>query len=253
MNRTVGVDLASQDKKTALCVIDWAPRPRIVELTTGVGDTQIVATVLTGGVQKAAIDAPFGWPEPFVEAIAAHHAGAGFPTRADQRTEREPFYFRATDRAVIDLAGKRPLSVSTDKIAYIALRCAGILQSISDANPAAVARDGSGLVAEVYPGAALARWQAALGCAVGGYKTKGESAPRRALAEAVFERVGLDEKHLEECARSDDALDAVLCAVIARAVARGRTEPIPAEHRELSLREGWIHVPCENALDHLNP
>jgi hypothetical protein len=32
---------------------------------------------------KVAIDAPFGWPDPFARALAAHHRGARFCRKLD--------------------------------------------------------------------------------------------------------------------------------------------------------------------------
>jgi predicted RNase H-like nuclease len=49
--------------------------------------------------------------------------------------------------------------------------------------------------------------------------------------------------HDTVCSQSDDAFDAVVCALIARAVHRGLTAG-PPDH--LSIRaaaEGWIHLP----------
>ena len=55
----------------------------------------------------------------------------------------------------------------------------------------------------------------------------------------------------EACVASDDALDAVLCALIARAAALGLTAPPPAEELELARAEGWIHLPRKGSLGEL--
>ena len=48
----------------------------------------------------------------------------------------------------------------------------------------------------------------------------------------------------EQLARSDDAFDALVCAITARAAARGRTHrPEVGEQARLAAVEGWIHVP----------
>jgi len=70
-------------------------------------------------IAKAAIDAPFGWPEPFVDAVVAHQRGQGWPSGMDN--PRAPFERRATDRFVHDRCGKTPFSVSADKIAALGL------------------------------------------------------------------------------------------------------------------------------------
>ncbi len=43
------------------------------------------------------------------------------------------------------------------------------------------------------------------------------------------------------CRESDDALDAVICALVARAVTLGQTREPPPESR--ADAEGWIHLP----------
>lgn len=55
----------------------------------------------------------------------------------------------------------------------------------------------------------------------------------------------------EACVESHDALDAVLCALIARAAALGLTEEPSAEDRELARAEGWIHLPRSGSLGEL--
>ncbi len=46
----------------------------------------------------------------------------------------------------------------------------------------------------------------------------------------------------EAMAGSDDRLDALICALVARAVATGRGTPPPAADLPAARREGWIHV-----------
>lgn len=252
MSLTVGVDLASQNKKTALCVIDWGEM-KLTRLEHGIDDHEILSSAKSPGVTKLAIDAPLGWPEPFVDAVAAHHAGEAFPVKAGDVDGRKAFHFRQTDLAVIAGSGKRPLSVSTDKIAYIALRAAGILHALGERDPSDARRDGSGLVVEVYPGAALARWKGALGGASTGYKGRGSNVVRERLVAALFEPLGLhvEDDDVRRCRDSDDAFDAVVSAVIARTVERHLCDPIPAASREIALREGWIHLPAVDALSRL--
>ena len=54
------------------------------------------------------------------------------------------------------------------------------------------------------------------------------------------------------CRESDDALDAVLAAVIARAAAVGCTALPEGDDRAVAEREGWIHVPT-GGLQALQP
>lgn len=64
---------------------------------------------------------------------------------------------RHTDRAVHERTGLTPLSVATDRIAHPALRWAGIEARLREQG-IDTARDGSGLICEVYPAAALRLW-----------------------------------------------------------------------------------------------
>jgi hypothetical protein len=74
---------------------------------------------------KVVIDAPFGWPAPFVDALTAHDRLDPWPSEING--ERKRFERRATDFFVHTQGCKLPLSVSTDRIASCAMRCAVIL------------------------------------------------------------------------------------------------------------------------------
>ncbi len=52
---------------------------------------------------------------------------------------------------------QQPLSVSTDRISFAAIRCARILSEVAR-REGAVDRSGSGKVVEVYTAAALRQW-----------------------------------------------------------------------------------------------
>ena len=73
---TVGIDLASQPQNTAVCVINWSQESAIVSaLASGsFGGRELDdATLLSimENADKVAVDAPFGWPEPFIRAISS--------------------------------------------------------------------------------------------------------------------------------------------------------------------------------------
>src|SRR3954467_1916582 len=123
METTLGIDLASQPRNTALCVVAWrSDRAGIVALARGgrgveePTDELLVASAcgtraigggggdaggpaegaidaaLGGGggrPARVAVDAPFGWPEPFARAVAAH--GRMKPWPAGPGEERWPF------------------------------------------------------------------------------------------------------------------------------------------------------------------
>ena len=225
-------------------MLEWRDGGAAVRcLNVGEDDDALVARM--SAADKAGIDAPFGWPVEFAEAVAAHSRLGPWPHDADARPR---LVFRATDRHAI-AAGSRPLSVSTDRIGVTAMRCAWLLDRVAAAGEA-VDRAGSGRLAEVYPAAALRRW----GFTASGYK---RAAGLDTLAELVadLERrapwLELAPAARELCLRSDDALDALVAALVARAAARGLTEPPPERERERAAREGWIHLPVAGSFERL--
>ncbi|WP_367401281.1 DUF429 domain-containing protein [Paraconexibacter antarcticus] len=77
----------------------------------------------------------------------------------EQKKAQRPLLYRATDDFVRHEGLANPLSVSSDRIAYCAMRSARILAEVADrCGPEAVERDGGHLVCEVYPAPALRHW-----------------------------------------------------------------------------------------------
>lgn len=100
-------------------------------------------------------------------------------------------------------------------------------------------RDGAGLLVEVFPAAALRLW----GLPFKGYKGAANRRAREALLQAIMAAVrGLDlDSFVSRLLESDDALDALVCAIVARFAALGLTLA-PADIETANV-EGWIHVP----------
>ena len=245
--RTVGIDLASQPRETAACLIAWETDRAVVErieagLDDGALEELIARTDLTG------IDAPFGWPAPFVAWLVRSNGGevaedTGAVPDWDADHKRRLRY-RATDLVVRERMGRWPLSVVTDWISYVAMRCTGMLQRLG-------ARDklgGDGVV-EVYPALALRQWD----IPAVGYKGSGKDAARaRVLHDGVLARcpwLVLTEDQMARCIRTDHALDALLSSLVARCFAIGAVEAIDEQHREAAQREGWIVIPTRDALE----
>jgi len=246
--RTLGVDLSAQAKQTAVCLLTWDDgRATIDSLILGADDLALLELIRTENPTKVAIDAPFGWPAPFVAAISQHAAGAAWEAHAT-----EVLRLRATDLHVIAETGQRPLSVSADRIAVTAFRCAGLLSKLARAGHP-VERSGSGLAVEVYPASALRLWD----LDPRGYKGgKPEQRSRRAqLVADLGERVGsflvLDDEHRALLVASDHLLDALVCSLIARATLVGETLPIPKDLTGLAAVEGWIALPHRGSLSDL--
>ncbi|ATG51389.1 hypothetical protein CFK38_07520 [Brachybacterium vulturis] len=242
MHRTyVGIDLAAQPRRTGLAVLrEDGERCVLDTVRVGAGDDALIGAV--SGAAKAGVDVPLGWPRRFVELLAAHAALELSAPESTGDDWRRDLAMRATDRVVHRRTALTPLSVATDRIAHPALRWAGIEARMRDLG-LDVARDGSGTLCEVYPAAALRIW----GLAHRGYKGDKNQVPRAALVDTLSAREpSLDwNGHRALCASADDALDAVLAALIAREVDHGRAVPPDPEHLELAHQEGWIWLPRE--------
>jgi predicted nuclease with RNAse H fold len=243
---TAGVDLASQTAHTASCTIEWSDgRATVTGLAVDVDDDTI--TSLISAVDKLGIDTPLGWPIAFAEAVGLHSREGSWPStylHADTRAMR----YRRTDLWLWNrLEMSPPLSVSTDRIALPAMRAAALLARL----PVPVALDGSGVVVEVYPAAALRRWELPWRK----YKHKENAEARNALVEQLVARTAewltIPSSHVERCQADDDALDALIAALIARAAALNLVEPIPEDEQTEARREGWVAVPMRRSLDRL--
>jgi predicted nuclease with RNAse H fold len=247
--RTLGIDLAAQPANTSACSIEWGPgRPIVSDLRSGLNDDALLDAIPRA--DKVAIDAPFGWPDEFVEAVSAHSNRAGWPgSGEDQDLYRFQLSFRATDRRLIEQGARRPLSVSTDLIGVVAMRCAYLLDRLA-AIGEPVDRAGSGKVIEAYPAPALTSW----GLSATGYKSRVGVARLPELLSQLEEGLGGLELTVQqrEMAQSDhNCFDAVVCSLVARAAALGLTQPPePADEADRATREGWIHLPT-NPLPHL--
>lgn len=237
---TVGVDLAAEPAKTALAILRWEDGGASVEaLRVGVTDSDIVAAASTA--DKIGIDAPFGWPDAFVRFVAGHHAFAPLDVDLESREQRRPLTKRLTDLVVQHEFGVVPLSVSADRIAHVAFRCAGILSALGVTD-----RD-DGSAVEAYPAAALRTW----GLTHRGYKGSAATGFDDLVTSLTVAAPWLDLGPFEPlCRSSDDAFDAVVTAVIARAAALGQTALPTPDQRATASREGWIHVPTDT-LDRL--
>jgi len=208
---------------------------RITHLVVGATDEAI--TSMAAGAQYVGIDAPFGWPKAWVAAVAAHRPGERFAADGSpaQLTRRY------TDAWIASNVGIRPLPVAANLIGATAIRCARIVAALGrPVDTGASVQPGS--VSEVYPAAALKRW----GHSFTLYKGRKWHEARLALVAALIQAglpVALPSAHRPVLEASDDALDALIASLVARAVALGLTDDCPTEAREHCQSEGWIRVP----------
>jgi hypothetical protein len=227
---TVGIDLASQPARTAACAVRWEEGgPRVETPEVGVDDARIAE--LLERADKLGVDVPLGWPIPFAETVHEHRH------RREVTAHRlHQLRFRATDFAVHDRTGRWPLSVSSDLIAVPALRAARLFAGHD--------RSGADVLVEVYPAAALRIW----GFSTRGYKGPRGGAARQTMLSALTGTLDLSEDAHGACVRSDHALDALVCALVARCAVVGLCDPVPPEQRAAAEVEGWIALPRADAL-----
>ena len=239
----LGIDLAARAKKTYACALESREGMLRGELFAGCDDDSLLA--LAQGRAKVAIDAPFGWPREFVDALNAHRRFEPWPAPDDGLPDafRAALSFRATDRVVMHT--RRPLSVSTDKLGVTAMRCAYLLHRWSSAGEA-VDRSGAQRFVEVYPAGALVRW----GLDGSGYKGADKGA-LGVLVQQLFAslpQLTLSLRDRALCERVDDAFDALVAALVAQAASLGLTDGPPRNRLERAQEEGWIHMPLRGSL-----
>lgn len=234
-----GIDLAADPRKTGLAVLrEEGHVVRLDDVHVGASDDDVLAAIIPAS--KTGVDVPFGWPRRFVDLVAGHQAGYLESPAHTGPDWRRAVLYRETDLEVRRQVGKTPLSVAADKIAYPAIRWAAIAARLREQD-IPTPRDGSGVACEVYPGAALAAW----GFGAQRYKKAAGALARGELVEALSAHwPWLDwAGHEDVCAASDDALDAVIAAVIAREVLLGRAIAPRAELAAAAADEGWIWLP----------
>lgn len=230
-----------------MATIEWVDTSAVIQDVSCRADDDAIISVIERA-DKTGVDCPFGWPDAFIDFVAAHRSGhASIPRNGTSAGWQHALTMRRTDAFVHDKLGVTPLSVSADKIAHVALRCAVLFARLADMGRP-VDRSGAGPVVEVYPRASLRSWdlyragykQAAksevLGCLVGDLRTK-----------APWLDYGPHEQTLR---RSHDAFDAVMAAMTARAAARDQTFPPGRDDRTAALAEGWIAIP-DSPIDQL--
>lgn len=265
MSTTLGIDLASQPKATGFCAVEWLADGAVVrelcrgKTTGGVElDDAFLADAMRGEVSdrpsKVAIDAPLGWPVEFVRAL---NDATRWPFGTDQPGRRR-LVRRVTDHWIHEKANKLPLSVSADRIAYPAMRAAGLLAHYARTTGQVVDRSGEiGLVCEAYPDPtirAFGLWPDEASGKQSSYKGNAHGV-RTAIVARLRDRAPWLEMSAEQiaaCVENDDCLDALMCALVARAAeSEGLVWPVPVEDVEHARAEGWIRLPTGDALDNL--
>lgn len=228
---TLGIDLSSQPKDTAACLIDWSKPRRIVVREAALHCDDAKLDVLVREAGAVGIDAPLGWPEAFAAAV-----GNWTATRWGDPAFQKSLRLRLTDIAVHAQTKLTPLSVSTDRIGLPAMRAMALLarHGVTDRS------GGDGPFFEVYPAGSLKQW----GLRCRGYKGPESAAIaiRRELLDEL--RTAIPGLRVDDAyAETDHAFDALIASLTTRVAALGRTQSPLEKQRETARREGWIHLP----------
>lgn len=245
---TVGVDLSARDPKTWMATIDWTDGHAYARLERGVRDIQIIEAAKTAAM--VGIDCPFGWPTAFVKYVRDHAEDGVEPQGQEGEVWRSALANRATDKWIKAKTDLKPLSVSADRIGHVAFRCAHLLSAMK-LEGIEIDRTGrSGTVVEVYPAASLKCW----GLVHKSYKRRANQKMLSELANKFFSDgkaswLEMSESDRELCRTNDDAFDAVIASLTARAQMLGLVEELPADRVATAAVEGWIALPLEGALD----
>jgi len=207
-------------------------------------DDELKRLVLT--VDKVGIDVPLGWPERFVQAIAAHQAFQPWPIPMGMESE---LFYRQTDRFVRQHTGLVPLSVCADRIAWPAVRASRLMSELASAG-VQVDRSGlTGSIVEVYPAAALRTWLSQQ------YHYKGPKGADalKSLAGDLLKQDWLkfEAGSWDTCTQVEHCFDALVAALVAHAHTSGLCEDIAPEQVASARIEGWIALPRRETLKEL--
>ena len=263
----IGVDCAAQTSTLGLAQAELSEDGVLV---TGVCSESYTSDIdekislwIKGRESRAcllALDSPLGWPATMGQVLAGHMAGeATQPSEAflgaeDVGKAANSLFRRNTDHAVEDylrssqLTSRPPFDVGADKIARVAHASLCLLARLRVAlgidiplawKPGEVEEL---QVMEVYPAATLRVHR----LMEDGYKS--DKSKLRKLCTRL-EDTGVvrfkTEKDRSEAAKTDHALDAVVCCLAAADFVSRNVTP-PQEHqRTLAEKEGWIWVARE--------
>jgi len=255
--QTVGVDLSVTRRRTAAVSVDWGDSSATVgEPVVAIGDEELASAV--AGAEWVGISAPFGWPLAMVSALHAYGTTGSWPG-----VEKGAFRYRRTDVFVHDLlleeVGRKvwPLSVSSDGIALRAWRLGRLREEVAERSGVKFDRSGGDGVVEVFPGAALLLWGFERGVYRRGEGSSDEEAVFGAReeflsgleAEAPWLKWAGDARAV--CVANEDAVDGLICALVARAAGLGLTRRVSEEFADDGRREGWVHLPEKSCLSRL--
>jgi predicted nuclease with RNAse H fold len=227
---TLGIDLSSMPKSTVACLLEWTSE-RVKATLPILQCSDVKLDELIEQADVVGIDAPFGWPKPFMEAVSS------WKLETWSAKERITLQFRETDLQVQRQTGIWPLSVSSDRIALPAMRAMALLNrhGVTD-------RSGDGKFFEVYPAGSLSCWN----LQYRGYKRLDQECGR--LRQHILRKLRLRMPWLEvpeSYADSPDALDALIASLTVRSAVQRLTRHPDESQLAIVRVEGWIHLPID--------
>jgi hypothetical protein len=227
MTALLGIDCATNPKKTGLALgEERGGGIHILRCTTGSKSTP-PAMISSEWLKEyedvlIALDAPLGWPKSLGLSLSEHKAG--MPVKAVP----DKLFSRATDRAIRERLGKRPLEVGANLIARTAVAALALIDELRMSTGrqiplawAPVERERWRAI-EVYPSATRISHGAP---DVGGSLKGFEGLVDYSSVSLIVEK-------------SKDAADAVVCVLAASDFLNGRA--IVPRDKKLASSEGWI-------------
>ena len=135
---------------------------------------------------------------------------------------------RATDQRLLE-HNALPLPAAFDRLGKTAVMWSAIEYDLGERGFELDRSGVTGRLCETYPTAALAAWSLP------------KKKPTLALIKSAFPFLTIGEQWRTPLS-TDDACDALICALTARAKALGLTIGPRAEEVDQARREGWIHI-----------
>ena len=239
---SVGVDLSTEDGKTAAVELAWdGQRLELRDPPIFPCSDSAIADLARGG-DVVAVDVPLGWPSLWADAVGAHRPGD--PFLPDQGEARE-LTWRATDRWIHEATGKAPQRVAASWLGATAIRGARLAARLASEgwviNPVSDELPPRAFI-ETYPAGLLAAWFPRWSS-----DAPEEPASQRAWVLDRLRKQGLNlQGELELVVAIVHVFDALLAAVAAGAARLGMCPGPPEGMRSVAEREGWIRIPVDH-------
>ncbi len=239
--RVVGVDCATDPRKTGVVGLDWdGGTARVIRASLGEAGRSVAGLVdeaAGNGPALFCLDAPLGWPAALGDSLAPHRAGDPLAVPAANRLFR-----RRTDEFVRARLGKQPLEVGADRIARTAATALALLAELRERRGEPIPLAWRPALAEsaaieVYPAAVLL----VRGLPASRYKPPQARALRAEILGGLSGEL-VTGRHRDAMLAHADVLDAALAGLAGVDFLAGACAAPAAGDAELAAREGWIWI-----------